>query len=520
MPDVFNKWINQFKEFWGNLDKSQKNRIYITSGILTVCLIFSLLWLTRSEMVSIVSSNDATEITEIRRILSENNIKHVLSPDKKSIMVDIRDKNNAELAIALEGYPKGGMTFEDAYSYIKINTTESDKQQIWKEYKKKNIIQKLLMFDNVIEADVELAQPEPTLFNSDLKTTAFVRINSKIPLTAEQVQGIVMVVSRSVENLLPENVTVVDNYFNILNSDAANGVGSMTTTREEIRLKRKKEIENNIYSLFRSPSDNFDFIQVVANPYIDFDTQKTQTHEYQNPKGMEGGAVTQIETIEETSKNTGTGGVPGTDSNPGETGIPTYPMAGNNGSSTERVEERKTMVYSELMTEVEKAPGNMVPEKSTMSVTLWWGHKVIDESKLSQDFIDQILLNVSKASGIPAENISVAKYKLAPSEEAKITTVDKIKEYIEVYGLPLLIIAMAIGMLIVAMSGRRHKEDLELEPAIAAGTRFKMPEPPEEVPELDVEDRSKIRRQIDKIIQQKPEAVAQLLRNWLSDDWD
>ena len=42
----------------------------------------------------------------------------------------------------------------------------------------------------------------------------------------------------------------------------------------------------------------------------------------------------------------------------------------------------------------------------------------------------------------------------------------------------------------------------------------------EPMPEIEMEERSEIKKQIDKFVRQKPDAVAQLLRNWLSDDWD
>ena len=41
-----------------------------------------------------------------------------------------------------------------------------------------------------------------------------------------------------------------------------------------------------------------------------------------------------------------------------------------------------------------------------------------------------------------------------------------------------------------------------------------------ELPDISTEEQSEIKRQIDKFVAQKPDAVAQLLRNWLSEDWD
>jgi len=43
------------------------------------------------------------------------------------------------------------------------------------------------------------------------------------------------------------------------------------------------------------------------------------------------------------------------------------------------------------------------------------------------------------------------------------------------------------------------------------------PEP--ELEDIDVEEKSETRKLIEKFVDEQPEAAAQLLRNWLSEDW-
>ena len=38
--------------------------------------------------------------------------------------------------------------------------------------------------------------------------------------------------------------------------------------------------------------------------------------------------------------------------------------------------------------------------------------------------------------------------------------------------------------------------------------------------EIDLQDKSEARKAIEKFVQENPEAVAMLLRNWLNDGWD
>ena len=43
--------------------------------------------------------------------------------------------------------------------------------------------------------------------------------------------------------------------------------------------------------------------------------------------------------------------------------------------------------------------------------------------------------------------------------------------------------------------------------------------PPEELEEIGVEDKSEARKIVEKFVEDNPEAAANLLRNWLSEDW-
>jgi len=53
----------------------------------------------------------------------------------------------------------------------------------------------------------------------------------------------------------------------------------------------------------------------------------------------------------------------------------------------------------------------MIAERSSMAISLWYGRRVQDESKLSEELINQVRIAASTATGILVENISVNKYK-------------------------------------------------------------------------------------------------------------
>ena len=84
---------------------------------------------------------------------------------------------------------------------------------------------------------------------------------------------------------------------------------------------------------------------------------------------------------------------------------------------------------------------------------------------------------------------------------------------------------MVIALVIVALP--RKKKDKEMEPVLATGTeeivvpsKFNVEVKQEPLPEIEIEERSEVKKQLEKFVKQKPEAVAQLLRNWLTEDYE
>ena len=82
----------------------------------------------------------------------------------------------------------------------------------------------------------------------------------------------------------------------------------------------------------------------------------------------------------------------------------------------------------------------------------------------------------------------------------------------------LLLIITLILSLLQKKPAEEEAENLEL--LIAEGIIEPDDLSVREIQEIDVEERSEIREQLERLIKSRPEAVASLLRNWLADDWE
>ena len=67
----------------------------------------------------------------------------------------------------------------------------------------------------------------------------------------------------------------------------------------------------------------------------------------------------------------------------------------------------------------------------------------------------------------------------------------------------------------VQLTVSEKEPELSVEEMLAT-TREKQPS----VEEIDVQEKSETRKAIEKFVDENPEAVALLLRNWLNDGWD
>lgn len=528
MPDVIKKYLDQFREFWNSLEKSQKTRLYITSAIVAVAIIASILVLTRPNRIVLFSGSDKKQIGEMVSILNENGIWNSAENNGTSIVIDSKNNNKAQILLAQSGYPKDGLTFEDAISKIGITTTESDKKHIWKAQQISDLEAKIKMLDNIDEAAVTLATPESSIFYNEgqkqPKPTAYVMVKPNKKLTDAQVEGIVMLVSRSVENLDPKDVTVADNNSNILNKDKSDDAISAANSQEELRQRRENELEQKVLNYFSvGQYDNFDTLRVVANATLDFDKDKAQIKSITNPQGMDGGAVISSKTNEETIKNNAAAGEPGLQSNPGTTNNPSYQVGTDGNSDYSNKTAETNFGYDETLRETEKATGKLMPAESSLAISLWYGKKVTDPAKIDDAFISDVKLAASNATGIPVKNISVSKLKMAQPEVVQTTLNDRIRQFVTDYGFFILMLMLIIGLLIAGIPRKKKLQDQDmLQPMLASagGPKFIVPEAEDPLPEIELEERSEIKKQIDKFVKQKPDAVAQLLRNWLSDEWD
>ncbi len=261
---------------------------------------------------------------------------------------------------------------------------------------------------------------------------------------------------------------------------------------------------------------------------LDFSTSDIVEHKFDVPDGQEEGLVTHEEIYNAESVG-GVSGVPGTDSNT-ET---TYMYQDNEYSSQTTSEESRDLVVNETVTTQSIPPGLIVYNQSSISVTAisyrklsetdakkqglldgisWDEYKLANNERVKLEVDEDIYKVVSGATGIGIDDISIVAYE-EPLFEDKEGFKAEPKSIIQI-----VLIVLILGLLAFVVL-RTMMSDTDEAPEEIAVENLLQSMPDEEIEQINMEAKSETRRVIEKFVEDNPEAVASLLRNWLGESW-
>ena len=230
-------------------------------------------------------------------------------------------------------------------------------------------------------------------------------------------------------------------------------------------------------------------------------------------------------------KSTGassSGGVPGTDSN----GDVTDTMITDNGDSSSET------ILNKTVQNIEHEIGAVKKDESSIAIVLTHYRVVKEETLESQGALDNMTFDeyvdansnvteqqvptdlsqlVTAATGITEKNIQIRVVE-KPVFEAKEASSfgDNVTNYLMV----ILTVLIAGLLIFVIIKGTSPVEVTEMEPELSVEDLLATTQDnAQTLEEIELEDKSDTRIMIEKFVDENPEAVALLLRNWINEDW-
>lgn len=530
LQETIQQISNQVTEKWNNLSKKQKIGIGIGVGALIITIIVVSLLMRPKYKVLFSEAVDAKVVAQVKEVLDEKNIKNKLIDDSTNLLVEEKSYQEAKMYTASSGVTEDGFTWEKLLSSIDMSTTQTEISLSEKEMIRQSIQTTLEQMEGVEDARVELVIPEQknAYLQSQVEGKASVFLTLSQPLTSDQCEGIASYVASGVKNLKKENIVIIDSTGRTLYSGNESN-SAVVGKQQELKLAAENEVKQKVIELF---GNMYDDVRISPNLVLDFDEYQEKKEQYKTQGDDESRGVVQHETeTKNSSKNQNTGDVPGTDTNGGD--VATYQTL--DGSSGESKESSKDITYAPDKTEsvYNKNLGDVKLDESSIAVNLfknkiykeevvaptlsgmsWEEFKEANSAQVTVAVDDTVVQSVIRATGI--ENVAVNSYENPIFLDQEPYRIDY-KDYI-----PYVLIVLALLVIVfVILRFRKQEEEVEVEPELEVEEMLKAAKDQVELEEIEVKENLETKRQIDKFVDEKPEAVANLLRNWLSDeDWE
>lgn len=168
---------------------------------------------------TIYSNLDLKDASSVVIRLKDLKIPYQLLDGGKSIAVPKARADEARLGLAEKNLPTGGTIGWEIFDQSKLGATDSDRRIQFIRAISGELSRAINRINSVQDARVLLVIPETKLFEattSPVTASVLLKLNPGMTLSQEQVNAIVYLVAGSVENLKPQNITIIDTDGNIL----------------------------------------------------------------------------------------------------------------------------------------------------------------------------------------------------------------------------------------------------------------------------------------------------------------
>lgn len=520
MANSLSGFSSQFSTLLKKLTLKQKVGLGISIIVSIIALIMLVKWANTPTYGVLFSNLEAKDASKIVDKLKQGSIPYKLAEDGKAILVPKGQVYQLRLQMAGAGLPQTSIVGYGIFDKPTFGMTDFTEKVDYKRALEGELEKTILQLDEVQGASVHIVIPEKALFTSQQqKTTAsvFLKLKDGAHLDAGEISGVQHLVAASVEGLDPDNVTIVDSHGNML-SRKTNGIDALTSAQYDLQDKVDSYLASKAQTMLDAvlgPGNAI--VRVTAN--LDF-SQVDKTTEQYDPNS--------VVLSEQTMQNQAP--VPGDTASAGSSqknSVTNYDV----GKTVERI-VGSTGGIKKLSVAV------LVNGKYTAIDK--GGVKTIEYTPRSQQEVAQLTNIVKSAIGFDPTRGDVISFVNVPFENSdqefllKQNSGFRIQDYID----KLVILVAMIGAISVFLSifkKIRRKDDEVTEhvplvthhgaaPSISSGESKDASEVVESLQTIeyneDVLRAVKIKEDVGRYIQSKPEDAAKLLKVWLAEGGD
>ena len=292
------------------------------------------LWTQQPDMQVLFGNLAVDDASGIIDKLKDAKVPYETTNGGTTILVPSAQVHDLRLEMAGQGLPHGGGVGYEIFDRTTMGMSDFVQKLNYRRALQGELARSITQMPEVERARVHLAIPERRVFSTEqdrARASVVVSLRSSQTLAKAQVQGVVHLVSSSVEGLQARDVTVVDGHGNLLSNTSNDESAGLSGTQMEFQRTLERDIETRIQTMLeRIVGVNKAVVRVSS--VLDFRKVET-TEERYDPNGQ---VVRSEQRGQERSSgvNGVSGGVPGVESNlPGGTEVEGGQTSSNNNQT-------------------------------------------------------------------------------------------------------------------------------------------------------------------------------------------
>jgi len=527
MANALTKIPSKIAESFKNMEKGQKVRLFVLIAIIIIILAVVSVFLNQTNYAVLYSGMESADAGEVMTVLADMGVD-AKAQGGDTILVEESVADTVRMELASQGYPSSGYSYDIFQNASGLGVTDMEKQVYYQFQIQDNLRQTILKMDKVDDVIVNIDLGEDSsyvLADDETKPTASVMLTLKNDqkLSDSEALTISELVSSSVSGLLPEDVRIVDSQMNVYSpngDDVISNVDSQIALQDTMQQKLQTQVINLLKPVFGE-----DNVKAEVNVKLNFDSKVTESVEFEPPAdGTEGLVVSMSELVEEIT-NDANGSVAGIDAN-GTASQYLDVLDGDDNSAYYQASREANYEINQTKTQIDQAKGQI--EDLSVSVVL--------NSEQVDDYTDEVKDLVATAIGVNSERITVAMLPFIPVDDSVVQDAFDAQSAMlasmqsaETTRLMIILATVLVVLIFLFMIFRMFRKK---EEPVAAEGGFEYLADEEIIPgeeeeqlislnDIDLEDFAQTDNKLqilEDYIGKNPEAVANLLRNWLNED--
>ncbi|MFK7918444.1 MAG: flagellar basal-body MS-ring/collar protein FliF [Ilumatobacter sp.] len=473
-------------------------------------------------MAAAYTDLDAADAAAVTDELIARNVAYELADGGRTILVPRDELYDVRVELSGEGLPSSS----EGYALLDRQglTTSEFRQRIdYQRALEGELSRTLRSIDGVSAATVHLALPEDSIFvdePSQPTASVLVTTDTNAGVGREQVAAMVHLVSSSIKDMTPENVTIADATGRVLTDGSADPMGS---TGSDAVDDFEQELAASLRTMVGRVT-GMDNVAVSVKADLE-QSERLETTERFASGDVEDGVVMAERTSTETY--TGEGALPGDAGVLGPDGAPVAATTGGDGESSYLKDDaERTFAVDRTVEQITYAAGDV----NQLSVAV-----LVDEAAVTPEQLASLEELVSTAAGVDPARGDLVTVTALPFEVPEVLEEDvdvvaeqaaavAAEQQMSMIRTAIIGFVVLIALFLAYRSSRKSRREVStpidlagLKEAAAPGELVAAESPTQAITPLEMGPNAAL-DELSAMADSNPEDVAKILQGWLADE--